>query len=79
MTTRTMRMQRIMSMVSLFLGSLLLAASLQAQDAAAQANNAAQGIALEPGKPVEVTLPAPGTVVVTGTVLHARRGTGARR
>lgn len=65
MTTRTMRMQRIMSMVSLFLGSLLLAASLQAQDAAAQANNAAQGIALEPGKTVEVTLPAPGTVVVT--------------
>ncbi|MDD4537995.1 MAG: PEGA domain-containing protein [Lentisphaeria bacterium] len=65
MNTWTMQMKQIVPMLSRMLGVLLVATGLHALAAAAQANNAAQGAALEPGKPVEVTLPTPGTVVVT--------------
>ena len=59
-------MKQNVPMLSLVLGVLLLAiGGLQAQDAAGQVTVGAQGVVLEPGKPVEVTLPTPGTVVVT--------------
>ena len=66
MKTWTMQMKQNVPMLSLVLGVLLLAiGGLQAQDAAGQVTVGAQGVVLEPGKPVEVTLPTPGTVVVT--------------
>jgi len=65
MKTPEMPMKWIVSKLTLFGGVLLVAASLLGQDAAGQVANGAQGVALEPGKPVEVTLPVPGTVVVT--------------
>lgn len=65
MKTGKMPMRQMVLMLSLMLAVLPLASVLRAQDAAAQTNNAAQGVALEPGKTVEVNLPAPGTVVVT--------------
>lgn len=72
MKTWIMQMRKIVPLLTLMLGILPLATVVRAQGATAQvkaavtqANDAVQGAALEPGKTVEVTLPAPGTVVVT--------------